>query len=307
MRFDWTKILKSKLSKWYFYKYFGIPKDKEIFKLQKTSIHYWEDKSKGIAICKEYGQPLIRIKPIVGFLSEPERGSTDTSSTNNKDAHMHNETPTTNQGNLTGLNVYRSSGGALRRTCIHFTLSAGSGTISDVKLYLYSNTQSVTKTYYLNAHQLSRTDWVEGDGSAGSGVTWNSYDGTNPWTTAGGDFSATIIDSILSLAAGNWMNWVLMGTGSDNPLTLNWNDNVHILLKIANEGVKNGNQFNSKENASNKPYLEITYEVAVGTNIKVNIGDTLKSVDAVKINIGDSWKNVDSAQVNIGDNWKSIF
>jgi len=52
----------------------------------------------------------------------------------------------------------------------------------------------------------------------------------------------------------------------------------------------------------------ITYtEATSGTNIKINIGDTFKTVSAIKINIGDSWKSVTAAKINIGDSWKSIF
>ena len=44
-----------------------------------------------------------------------------------------------------------------------------------------------------------------------------------------------------------------------------------------------------------------------GTNFKINIADSWKTVDTIKINIGDAWKTVDSAQINIGDSWKTIF
>jgi hypothetical protein len=51
----------------------------------------------------------------------------------------------------------------------------------------------------------------------------------------------------------------------------------------------------------------VTEIAAAGTNIKINIGDAWKTVDAAKVNIGDAWKVVDSAKVNIGDAWKTIF
>ncbi len=43
------------------------------------------------------------------------------------------------------------------------------------------------------------------------------------------------------------------------------------------------------------------------TNMKINIGDSFKDVDALKINIGDSWKDVVAVKQNIGDSWKSVF
>ena len=43
------------------------------------------------------------------------------------------------------------------------------------------------------------------------------------------------------------------------------------------------------------------------TNMKINIGDSFKDVDALKINIGDDWKAVTSVKQNIGDSWKDVF
>jgi len=45
----------------------------------------------------------------------------------------------------------------------------------------------------------------------------------------------------------------------------------------------------------------------VGTNMKVNIGDSFKDVDSLKINIGGVWKDVVSIKQNIGDVWKDVF
>ena len=46
---------------------------------------------------------------------------------------------------------------------------------------------------------------------------------------------------------------------------------------------------------------------STGTNMKLQIGDSWKSVEGAKINIGDSWKTIDGAKINIGDSWKTIF
>ena len=43
-------LINSKISKWFFHKYFGIPKEVEIFKIGKNSVHYWKDKNKNEAI-----------------------------------------------------------------------------------------------------------------------------------------------------------------------------------------------------------------------------------------------------------------
>ena len=46
---------------------------------------------------------------------------------------------------------------------------------------------------------------------------------------------------------------------------------------------------------------------AVGTNMKINIGDVWKDVDSMKINIGDTWKDVVEVKQNIGDVWKVVY
>lgn len=47
---------------------------------------------------------------------------------------------------------------------------------------------------------------------------------------------------------------------------------------------------------------------ATTPDIRINIGDTWKTVESMKINIGDTWKDVDlsSSQLNIGDTWKDL-
>jgi hypothetical protein len=50
-----------------------------------------------------------------------------------------------------------------------------------------------------------------------------------------------------------------------------------------------------------------TLSTATGTNMKLNVGDSWKTVTAVKVNVGDSWKPVTKVQVNVGDSWKTVF
>ena len=46
---------------------------------------------------------------------------------------------------------------------------------------------------------------------------------------------------------------------------------------------------------------------AVGTNMKINIGDVWKDVESMKINIGDVWKDVAEVKQNISNTWRTIF
>lgn len=43
------------------------------------------------------------------------------------------------------------------------------------------------------------------------------------------------------------------------------------------------------------------------SNIKINISDDWKEVDAIKVNIDDDWKEVIGIKINISDDWKTVF
>ena len=53
--------------------------------------------------------------------------------------------------------------------------------------------------------------------------------------------------------------------------------------------------------------VELPASGGSGTNMKLNVGDSWKTVTAVKINVGDTWKPVTKVQQNIGDTWKTVF
>jgi len=191
---------------------------------------------------------------------------TDTSSTNNKDTYIYKGQSSTNYGSDTELNIRALSGNYVYRTLIHFTLASEPGggpwQITDVKLYLWND--DAYGDIDISVHELTQTGWTE------SGVTWNKYDGTNDWISAGGDYNTTKIDTISAGGSEIWYNWTLMGTGASNPLTLDWGDNVHLLLKCDNENPgswKGLGKISSKEAASNNPYLEITYEPVAARRI----------------------------------------
>ena len=48
-------------------------------------------------------------------------------------------------------------------------------------------------------------------------------------------------------------------------------------------------------------------EAVAGTNMKINVGDSLKTVSAIKVNVEDTWRTVSGAKININNTWKTIF
>jgi len=188
---------------------------------------------------------------------------TDTSSTNNRDAYIWDSSVNGNSGGTTNLYTLYQGASAQDsyRAVMDWTLSSGSGTITAVKLYLYSNALFGAGT--LNLYELTTAFPSE------TAVTWNcaqddNLDGTCDidWTTDGGDFdSGTVVDSIACVALNNW-GYFDLGPGATNPIPgLTWGSNKDLIIKVDSETGSSdiGNNFGPKEGASNNPYIEITY------------------------------------------------
>lgn len=209
---------------------------------------------------------------------------TDTGSTNEKDNTMYDYSTlrTTNDGTGPNLQLSQTTSNN-NRVLISWTLSSGSGSISDVKLYLYNQNKIGTASFTVDVHELSRSDWVETE------ATYTIYKTGSNWTTPFGDYNATVIDTDAGrVTTGNWNNWTLMGSGATNPLTLTWEDGVHLLLKCTTENGQaafNGDQYASRNAAGNYPYLQITY-TAGGTNWTKDLSDTFGITDANAKGVG---------------------
>lgn len=81
--------------------------------------------------------------------------------------------------------------GVFFRTLFRFDLSAILGaTVIDATLSLSLGTGSTLTNETYSIHRLTQPDWTE------LGVTWNTYDETNPWVTPGGDFDPTPAQAI---------------------------------------------------------------------------------------------------------------
>jgi len=114
------------------------------------------------------------------------------------------------------------------------------------------------------AHQLTRS-FVEGTkagGGTADGVTWGTYDGTNNWTTAGGDFDPVAVDAATITSGDTWVAWDV------SALVQSWLDgkpNYGLLLKGA-DGLDKA-KFASREAADSttRPKLTITYACECGS------------------------------------------
>lgn len=156
--------------------------------------------------------------------------------------------PNTNMGN--GTEIWLQEGGT-ERAIFNFSIPAMpeyADTITSIKLYARV-IDSPEPYKQVEVRELTQ-DFTE------MGATWNTYDGSNNWISSGGDYSATIIDSIPMVNVGQWLVLNLYGEGSDNPISYTWGDNFDLILKANEAG---GNNRISSTEGDYTPYLEITY------------------------------------------------
>lgn len=269
-------LYRTKTARRFFHKHFNIPQDATVLRIEKDNIHFthdfetfkcraWQVKIADFPVMQRLRAlatlPLALVTKGFAFLL-----LTDNTATNNKDDAICLDLPTNNFGTSDTVGYVASQiNNENWRFLLHFTLPSGTGTISAITLNLYtqSGCTGTNTGLSIEVHELTRTNWTE------AGVTWNKYDGTNNWTTAGGDYSATVVDSLAhSNTVGQWRVWDMIGANATNPISgLTWGSQLHLLLRFSTEN-NNPNQaenYNTKESASNKPYIEITYTAGGGS------------------------------------------
>jgi len=196
-----------------------------------------------------------------------------------KDTWIYKYYADTNYGTetLTGANYYNTN--QLMNTLIHFDTSdiPNGATFSQGDLILYACAYYGGK-FYMN--RMTRTNWTE------DGATWNKYDGTNAWTTAGGDFTTTNRAYIALASRGNWTTYA-SETWSSAQLIQdcydNQSKNVHLLISTEEVSYRDA-RFYSKEHATtaSRPKLTVTYTVAAGpANLKSYNGLAIASMKSI--------------------------
>jgi YD repeat-containing protein len=128
-----------------------------------------------------------------------------------------------------------------------------------------SEVQFATVAMYLNSAANSTTVPVgvyaltRGFTSA---ATWKTYDGTNSWTTAGGDYSSGSQDTENVPSTAGWNYWY------PSNLARNWaagtQNDVGVVLKEPDDSVANTLQFAGSADPSNAPYLQVTWQPRTG-------------------------------------------
>lgn len=178
---------------------------------------------------------------------------------NSIDSKLKNWSPNSGSGTELNMEIYRnSSTNGTSRIIFGFTLPLLDGTIEEMNLFLYNS--GINENHTIDIHESTK-DFTES-------ATWNTYDGSNNWTSAGGDYNATVVDSLNITTAdkNNWVEFGLIGTNADNEIIKNWGDDVYLILKHSTEGeVYQYSTFWSKEynDDTKRPYIEIIYSPEV--------------------------------------------
>jgi hypothetical protein len=159
--------------------------------------------------------------------------------------------------------------------------------------------QSLNAPGTATIHQVTRS-WVEGTkwgtGTA-DGATWFTHDGTNTWTSAGGDINAPAVAETAIDGSETWVSWEIA------PLVEHWlagEPNYGLLIKP--DSALDQANFASKENATVgvQPKLTITYACECGSPCLAPQGSgnllmvvvnptTLVPADAYKKALFESW------------------
>jgi len=201
-------------------------------------------------------QPSCSFLWLIGFIL-----TTSTYQPTTADNYLGQYNHTANHGSDTFLEGQNFNGYNNRPILYFDTSDIPSGaTFSQGDVALYTTAISGTNIGVMN--RMTRITWTE------NGSTWDTYDGTNAWTTAGGDYTSTNAVTKTGISSNNtWYTW--------NASTLiqdcydNQNKKVYVLIKTAENNGGGWYQFASKEyttDTSKRPKLTVTYTVPVSAN-----------------------------------------
>lgn len=215
------------------------------------------------------------------------------------DANFKESAPTTNHGTDATLDVSKFSASNHAHTWIRFDgLSniSSSAVVSAATLYLYQSIANAT--YSIDLRRLLRA-------ATEAGITWNKYDGTNDWTTAGGLGAASdrvsTPESSTSLIATTGVYYALDCTSLVQDIidgTIASDEGFHLERADSGED-SNFKAFVSNEGSDGtRPELVVTYTIPSATaaitgtiTATVDEDDVVTGGKTIIITLtGDTWK-----------------
>ena len=165
------------------------------------------------------------------------------------DNYLRSENPDNNYGGAPFVYLRLADRNAILK--FDFSALPAGAIINSATLSVYKDTDSASINFF--AYRLTQTAWTE------LGSTWNKYDGTNNWATAGGDY--TTVDFVeVSMAGLGWLNFDV--TAQVQYAQNNTSEIAHFLLK---GGTANLIICRSREYSDTvlRPKLVIDYSVPI--------------------------------------------
>jgi RHS repeat-associated protein len=166
--------------------------------------------------------------------------------------------------------------------------------ILDAELGLYLLDTDNASSATVNLNRITRSGWT-------GGATWNKYDGTNAWTTAGGDFDSTVAASNTVTDTVGWFKWF------PRQLVQGWIDgsiqNNGVVVKEATErSINNRFYFNSSQAPFTQlPYLDVVYEPQTGQRPYYKFeGDRLTDRLSLNVNVASGNLMLNENDLKIG-------
>lgn len=181
----------------------------------------------------------------------------DVVSVNNGNGLIDKNAPTTTHSD--SVLEIRESATLTRRGIIGFTLSAGSGVISDISLFL-TDTGTAWSSDTMGVHKVNQVMDT-------ANATWNKYDASNNWTSPGGDFDASPLSTVTSGTSGQVQQFALNGYSG-----ITWGSVIYLLVKWeSDQAGTNDVAFASRTDGTpaNRPYIQITYSTATLSNLGI--------------------------------------
>jgi RHS repeat-associated protein len=197
-------------------------------------------------------------------LVSPDIGSTASATQN---CFVESDEPNGNSCSASSFQVgYQSSAPAHEHHgLLQFSLSSipADSSVLNAKLGLYLQSKSTSTVKPVGVYRVTRS-WT-------SGVTWNNYDGVNPWTTPGGDYSNPEgeSDAVVNPSVGGstgWEYWYPTRmvqewlNGTNAPAGQGYENDGLIVKDQTDNSINNVLTFASSHASGDLPYLEVSWE-----------------------------------------------